>query len=85
MEKVQPNEIRIVVDGGIVQQIGLGKAVPGNLLITLTDYDLDGQTPEDDERIQADGYSGMAFCSRLFEPGDVIPEECVDEDGTRWL
>ena len=85
MNKVQPNELRIVVDGGIVQKIGMGKAVPGNLRITLTDYDLEGQTSEDDPRIEEDGYGDLAFCAVLFEPGDHVSQECMDEDETLWL
>ena len=85
MEKVQPNEVCIVVDGGIVQQIGLGKDVPRNLRITLTDYDLDGQTPEDDPHIESNGYGELAFCSVLYEPEELTPKESIDADGTQWL
>ena len=85
MEKVQPNELRIVVDGGIVQKIGMGKTVPSNLRITLTDYDLEDQTPEDDPRIEEDGYGDLAFCAVLFEPGDQDDQQYMDEDETLWL
>jgi len=85
MDKVQPNEIRLVVDGGIIQTVGLGKDVPRDILITLTDFDLDGQTPQDDPRIEDSGYGKLAFCQIIHEPGDEIDKDSVDEDQTAWL
>ena len=86
MEKVQPNEIRIILDGGIVQQVALGRDVPRNLKIILTDYDLDGQTPDDDPRIEKTGYGDeLAYCAIFHEPGDKIPKKSIDADGTCWF
>ena len=85
MEKVQPDEVRIVLDKGIVRHVGLGKRVPRNLRILLTDLDLDGQTPEDDPRIEENGYGELAYCLIFHEPGEQLSDDCVDEDGTVWL
>ena len=86
MEKVQPKEIRIVIDGGLVQKVGLGKDVPRDLTITTVDLDIEGQTPDDDPRIERTGYgSEIAFCAILHEPGDEFSPESIDEDGTIWL
>ena len=85
MKKVQPKEVRIVLDGGIVQNVGLGKEVSKDLMITITDLDLDGQTSDDDQRIEDTGYGEKAFCVILFKPGDEISKESIDEDGALWL
>ena len=85
MDKVQPNEIRIVQDEGIVRHVGLGKDVPRNLRISLTDLDVDGNTPEDDFRIEDNGYGRFAYCLIFHEPGTQLSDDCVDEDGTVWL
>ncbi len=85
MDKVQPDEIRIALNKGIVQNVGLGKDVPRNLRITLTDFDLDGNTPDDDPRIEDNGYGEMAYCLIFHEPGDDLGDTGVDEDGTVWL
>ena len=85
MDRVKPNEIRVVVEGWIVQKIGLGKSVPNDLLITLTDYHTEGSTPETDPRISQDGYGDLAFCAVLHRPGKPIPRQCIDEDGNRWI
>jgi len=39
MEKVRPREIRIVIDGGLVQKVGIGKEVSRDLRIIITDFD----------------------------------------------
>lgn len=85
MDRAQPNEIRIVLDGGILQTVGLGRDVPRDILITLTDFDLDGQTPEDDPRIEDNGYGTLAFCMIFHQPKDEIDKDSVDEDQTAWL
>ena len=85
MDKVQPNEIRIVLDKGILRNVGLGKGVPRNLRILLTDFDVDGNTPEDDFRIEDNGYGQFAYCMIFHEPGVQLSDDCVDEDGTVWL
>ena len=86
MERVKPNEIRIMVDGGLVTDIALGRDVPKNFLITLVDFDIEGATPEDDPRIQDDGYGETAFCSVFRDAEDAIPATAIDpDDGTVWL
>ena len=85
MERVQPKEIRIALEGGLVQSVGIGRDVPKDITITVTDFDLDGQTSEDDPRIEDAGYGDLAFCQILFEPGDTIKKDTIDEDGTAWL
>jgi len=85
MEKVQPNEIRVVLEGGLVQSVGLGSKVSREIWIVVTDFDLDGQMSEDDPRIEDCGYGDPAFCRILHEPGDEIDAEKVDGDGTAWL
>ncbi|MBM4047681.1 MAG: hypothetical protein FJ279_21455 [Planctomycetes bacterium] len=84
MDKVQPKEIRIVVERGVLQAVGLGKDVPRDLLITLTDLDLNAATPETDPMIQDNGYGELAFCRIIHRPGDEIPAELLD-DGAAWL
>ena len=86
MEKVQPKEIRIVIDGGLVQKVGLGKDVPRALMITTVDLDIEGQNPDDDPRIERTGYGNeIAFCTILHEAEDEITDDNVDQDGTAWL
>ena len=85
MEKVQPDDVRIVLDKGIVRHVVLGKRVPRTLRILLTDLDLDGQTSEDDPRIEDNGYGQFAYCLIFHEPGEQLSDDCVDEDGTVWL
>ena len=85
MDKIQPNEIRIVLGKGILQNVGLGKDVPRNLRVALTDFDTDGNTPEDDFRIEDNGYGQLAYCLVFHEPGVQLSDDCMDEDGTVWL
>ena len=85
MDKVQPNEIRIELRGGLLQCVGLGKDVPTNLRITLTDFDIEGQDPAENPRIQETGYGQMAYCKVLWEPGVEDTYEEVDGDGVRWV
>jgi len=83
MQKVQPKEIRIIIDGGLIQSIGIGRDVPHDLSITLNDLDLD--TGADDPNVEDNGYATQAYCVALHEPGDEIPAQCIDEDGTIWV
>jgi len=85
MDKVQPKEIRIVVERGVLQAVGLGRDVPRDILITLTDLDLNAATPETDPMIQDNGYGELAFCRIIHRPGDEIPAELLDDDGAAWL
>lgn len=85
MEKVQPNEIRIELRGGLLQCVGLGKDVPTNLRITLTDYDIEGRDPTENPRIQETGYGNMAYCRVLDDPELDAPDADVDEEGVRWV
>jgi len=85
MDKVKPKEIRIVVERGVLQAVGLGKDVPRDLLITLTDLDLNGATPDTDPMVQDNGYDELAFCRIIHRSGEEIPPELLDEDGAAWL
>ena len=85
MERVQPREIRIILDGGIVQNVALGKDVPKDLTITLADLDVEGQTSEDDSKIEQNGYGEWAYCSTFHKPDDTIDKDQIDKDGTAWL
>jgi len=85
MDRVQPCEIRIIVDGGVIQNVALGKDVPRGIRITVADLDIEGQTSEDAPRIEQNGYGEWAWCSIVHEPGDAIDNDQVDPDGTAWL
>lgn len=83
MDKVQPNEIRIVLRGGLLQCVGLGKDVPRDIRVVLTDYDIEGRDPAENPNIQDDGYGEIAYCRILTEPGADRPE--VDSEGAIWI
>lgn len=85
MDKVQPREIRVLIEGGVVLNVGLGKDIPQDVRITINDFDIEGSTPDDDSRIQDNGYGNMAFCGVLHDAGEEVKSDSVDEDGTVWL
>jgi len=85
MEKVQPNEIRIVVKDGTVQDVALGREVARDLCISLTDLDVEGNAAEDDLGVEDNGYGELANCLVLHEPGVRLSKGVEDEDQTVWL
>ena len=85
MQRIQPNEIRIIVEGGCVQSVGIGKDVPRDIRITLNDFDLDSRRGEDNPGVEDNGYGNQAYCAALYEPADELPETRIDEDATTWV
>ncbi|MBE7559499.1 hypothetical protein HS125_11310 [bacterium] len=85
MDPVQPNEIRIVLRGGLLQCVGLGKDVPRDIRVVLTDHDIEGRDPAENPNIQDDGYGEIAYCRVVWEPGADRTEANTDENGVSWV
>lgn len=75
---ISAKEIRIYIEDGMVQTIGVGQQVPKNLLVTISDGDTDGVP---DHELCDDGYGSRC----LIWTWETERCSCPDEDGIRWI
>ena len=45
--EIKPNEIRIIVQGGIIQGMEVGSDVPENIVVNSVDLDVDSMSPKE--------------------------------------
>ena len=78
-DQIRPTEIRIFLKGGAVEQIGIGRDVPTDMILSFVDEDVQGTAAD---AIEDNGYGERCVFSSFS--GDAFDAK-RDADGVLWL